>query len=198
MIVELLNTLIQNKISPNQYYLLNCINNSVAPIYINVEMELRLLRPLWISSDNKLTQKSIDFIEFIENTYSIKSKRQIKQVLGNDAITNINIYRELFPKGKLPSGAPARVTVEELTKKFTWFFNTYKSKYSWDLIIEVTKNYIEQYEQNGYLYMRNSSYFVSRQDNNKTIISDLATECELFLEQDEQPIINNKIIRKNG
>ena len=128
MIVELLNTLIQNKISPNQYYLLNCINNSVAPIYINVEMELRLLRPLWISSDNKLTQKSIDFIEYIENTYSIKSKRQIKQVLGNDAITNINIYRELFPKGKLPSGAPARVTVEELTKKFTWFFNTYKFK----------------------------------------------------------------------
>ena len=198
MIVEFLNTLIQNKISPNQYYLLNCIKNSINPLFINIEMELRLLRPSWITSDNKLTQKSIDFIELLENTYTIKTKRQVKQVLGNDSEANIIIYRELFPKGKLPSGVPARVTIEELTKKFTWFFNNYKSRYSWDVIIEVTKNYIEEFESNNYLYMKNSSYFISRQDNNHTIISELANQCDMYLEQDEQPIINNKIIRKNG
>ena len=196
MIEEIISNLINNKISPNQYYLLICINNKTNPLMINIDMELRLLKPIWVTEDNKLTQKAIDFIEYINNTYTIKEKKQVKKILGDNFEENINIYRELFPKGKLPSGVAARVTIQELEKKFTWFFNTYKNKYSWDIIIEATKKYVESYESNNYMYMKNSAYFICKNSTSGGLVSDLANECELYLEQDDEPIVNSKIIRK--
>ena len=46
-------------------------------------------------------------------------------------LTNLTIYREMFPKGLLPSGQAARVPIKELEKKMTWFFENYK--YDWEV-----------------------------------------------------------------
>jgi hypothetical protein len=170
-----------------------CFNKSTTSVHINASMELRILKTDgWVSEDNKLTAKAIQLIDEVELTFTIKQKKQRKTLLGPDALENIIRYREMFPKGLLPSGASARVNVKELEKKFTWFFNTFE--HDWNTIFKATRDYIDLYEARGYLYMQNSSYFISREDKQKNITSSLATACDNILENasDETNLIESK------
>lgn len=147
-------------------------------------MELRILKTDgWITEDNKLTDKAQNFLANIESTFMIKSKKQKKAVLGPEATEMIAQYREMFPKGNLPSGVPGRVHVRELETKFAWFFTNYN--YDWETVLEATKRYIEEYEPKSYMYMKNSAFFISKQDTNKVITSLLATYCDKILEGED-------------
>ena len=64
--------------------------------------------------------------------------------MGNDFSANINTYVMLFPKGKLPSGKPARVNEKTLIDCFRWFFETYD--YTWDQVYAATRKYLNEYE----------------------------------------------------
>lgn len=147
-------------------------------------MELRILKTDgWITEDNKLTDKAHNFLNNIETTFMIKGKKQKKAVLGPEASELIAQYREMFPKGNLPSGVPGRVHVRELETKFAWFFTNYN--YDWETVLAATKKYIEEYEPKNFMYMKNSAFFISKQDTSKVITSVLATYCDKILDGDE-------------
>lgn len=150
-------------------------------------MELRILKTdSWVTDKNELTDKAKHLLEEMDAFYGTKVKKHRRLSLGADALQYINRYREMFPKGELPSGVPARVNYKELEKKFTWFFNTYT--FDWETVLKATHNYIELYEGRGYQYMQNSSYFISRQDHQKNITSTLATFCDQVIEESiEEP-----------
>lgn len=178
---ELLQLCLQHKITLNQMYLLYSIREKVKTIGINVEQELRSLPPNLLK-DNRLTSESIELLSRIELLFK-QNKKKKENILGENYEIQIEKYRMLFPTGKLPSNKPARQPASELKTKFIWFFANYP--YTWEIILKATENYIEEYRATGFMYMRSSAYFISKQDNNKAITSELAAFCELAMNETE-------------
>ncbi len=116
-------------------------------------------------------------------TYLVKTKRQVaSDVLGADLVDKIQEYRELFPKGKLPSGQLARQSVEELKQKFVWFFKTYP-EYDWNLVLDATEYYNAVFKRKGYQFMVTSSYFIKKTNTiSKEVTSKLADYCQEILD----------------
>jgi hypothetical protein len=161
-----------NNLSPNQYYLLCCIYNSITPLKINIHLELRYLKSeSWVTGDNKLTSKATELIIKLESYFSAQSKKKNVAKMGNNFKENIMKYREMFPNIKLPNGKAARSSPGNLENAFNWFFDKYK--YSWDTIFKATTAYINEYQNNNYKFMRTSHYFIKK--NN---VSDLADWCD--------------------
>ena len=51
--MEFFNEMSMSELSPNQYYVLCCMRDSVSPLKINLHLELRnLLTREWITKDN--------------------------------------------------------------------------------------------------------------------------------------------------
>ena len=105
--------------------------------------------------------------------------------MGDEFLENIKTYNECFPATKLPSGVYARVNVKSLENAFRWFFETFD--YSWDVVIQATEKYVEEYSINRYNYMRNSQYFIRKQNTDKTWDSTLATYCDMISQDDYEP-----------
>jgi hypothetical protein len=100
--------------------------------------------------------------------------------MGDDFSTRIEEYLEIFPKFKLPSGKYARSYKKNLENNFRWFFETHS--YDWDTVISATKMYVDEYERQGYKYMRTSQYFIRKLNPaEKTFESELANYCEVYL-----------------
>lgn len=182
---EFCDYLLGQGITPNGYYLLQCIQLKRTPKNINIQLELRLLKSAgWITEQNTLTDKSEPFIESIDNMFTLKVKKAALKHLGTGYGDNVKKYRELFPTGRIPSGTLARYSENELTMRFRWFFANYK--YDWDIILKVTENYVETFAGHGYKGMRNSKYFICKQEEDKSYISDLANECQNYLESEQE------------
>ena len=171
----------QHKITPNQAYLLYSIRDKITPCQINISQELRALQDNWITENNTLTAKSIVFLSQVDAVYSVKKKDK-HVVLGPDYLTKINTYRELFPKGMLPSGQPSRAPIPELEKKFISFFATFP-QYTWDDVMAATKRYLEEYIHSTYI--STSSHFISKQDNQKVQTFKLAAYCDIVTSGEE-------------
>ena len=103
--------------------------------------------------------------------------------MGEDFAQNIDDYLEIFPKFKLPSGKYARSNKKNLENTFRWFFENYD--YNWTTLLSATQRYVNEFEVNGYKYMRTSQYFVRKQATDKTYDSELATYCDVILNGDE-------------
>ena len=147
-------------------------------------MEMRvLIADGYLNKELEITPKGHYAIEKIESHYEVDDGK-IKKKLGLTAkdLENIGKYREIFPKGNLPSGSPARISVKELEKKFIWFFNNYQ--YDWDTILKATKKYVQQYESEGYKFMKTSGYFIYKNGLDRSGGSTLATYCDMVLEGD--------------
>jgi hypothetical protein len=185
---EIFNRLLQEKITPNGLYLLYCINNKIkCSTSINFSIEsLRLRADNWLTEDLQLSDKSLKFIEEIDGFFKKSKKKTSKNLMGDDFLDNIKLYNELFPKGKLPSGVPARVNIKGLENAFRWFFENFS--YSWETVLQATDKYVDEYSMNRYNYMRNSQYFVRKQNTDKTWDSTLATYCDMIEADDyEEP-----------
>lgn len=173
--MEMFDEMSRHGLSPNQYYLLCCIKDSVTPLKINMHLELRnLVSNQWITSDNKLLPKSISLIDSIEKLFSIQKKKTSNILMGKGYKDNISKYREMFPNIKLPNGKAARSAVGNLEKAFRWFFENFE--YDWDTVFKATAHYINKYQKDQWNYMRTSQYFI-RKDN----LSDLADYCDIIL-----------------
>lgn len=184
---EIFNKIVENKISPNGLYLLYCIKNRKKSKEINESIETRvLIASKFITDDHIITAKGEGIMQKIEALYKIEDGNKIKKKDGltTKDLENIKVYRELFPKGSLPSGSPARVPVKELEKKFLWFFNNYE--YTWETILKATKKYINQYEQEGYKFMKTSGYFIVKNGLDRTQASVLANYCDLVLDEKDE------------
>lgn len=162
-----------HKITPNMFYMLLSIENEKRPGVMNLHTELRLLQNAkLITSNNKLSKKAQDILT---EGKQLLEKAQISEDLNED---NIGRYINLFPAIKLPSGKLARSARKNIETAFKWFLKTYD--YPWDVILKATAYYVDSYEKNNYLYMRNSQYFISKTNPDKTKESELANYCEII------------------
>lgn len=177
MIQEVFNKILKEGLTPNQFYLMYCLKNSTSPIKINAYLELRTMDDgFW--HDSKTTEKTDLLIEEIELMFSSRYKETSAHGMGKDYLIEIQKYVELFPKRKLPSGKLARSTIRNLETNFKWFFQNYT--YSWKTILDATARYVDEYENNNYLYMQTSKYFICKTQQDKSKTSELADYCELI------------------
>lgn len=182
----------QSQLTPNQTYLLYSIRSQTTPEQINIHQELRSLTPVWLNpTTSTLTAKSVLFLNQID---TLSGKKAVKishkadtplQKMGEGYLDKITEYRELFPPGMLPSGVSSRKPIPELEKKFFKFFTIFPD-YSWDNIISATKKYVEHYAAEDYKYMKNSAYFISKEDASGAASYELASQIDM-LDQDDLP-----------
>lgn len=180
---QLWNPLLKWKISPNSIYFLHCCKYKVIPATIintNVERLLAETKGL-MDKDGNLTQLGINILEEFETCLSKQKKAVAKAVLGDDFTEKVNEYREMFPKGKIPSGELARQSVKELQDKFVWFFKTYP-EYDWDVVLDATEYYVDTFRKKNYLYMATSSYFIKKTLVTKETMSKLADYCQQIID----------------
>lgn len=183
---ELLNKILEYKITPDACLFLFSIKQKVISQNVDHEkcIENLIDAKMITYEDNNgvkkftITPQGKAFIAKLDN-YFIKAKKKTNiQLMGEDYANNIEAYRSIFPKGKLPSGVPARNNVKALGTAFRWFFESYD--YTWDEVFKATKLYVHEYEKENYMYMMNSQYFISKQDKHRVKKSTLADYCDMI------------------
>lgn len=175
---ELFDDAMQNGVTPNGLYILFCLHSNRYPVNVNITTEIRRLEHAGYVSQFKLTEAGTKLVnKYLSPT---PEKKRTKAVTFNETdLEKIQEFRDLFPKGTLPSGQPSRVPLKELEKKFKWFFQLYD--YDWDTILQATRKYVAKYEIENYQYMKTSGYFISKLDKG-TMTSTLASYCDMILE----------------
>lgn len=178
---EIFNKLIKAGITPNSFYYLYSISQNVAPnIFINASIESkRLQSDAWLDDNNNLTTKANILIEWIDAYFKVSKKKTSVCKMGENYMEKIEEYLKIFPTFKLPSGKYARSDKKNLENNFRWFFDNHE--YSWETVLESTKRYVDEYEANGYKYMRTSQYFIRKQNAaEKSFESELANYCDML------------------
>ena len=167
--------LVKYRISPNQLYLIHCLSEGIVPAnIINAQVEGNISRALGLIDDkNNLTDAAKGVLVEVNNVVGKAKRASQKVLLGKEHEPYIIMYRDLWPKGNLPSGKPARLSLPDLKKKFQDFFKVHN--YSWEIIIKATKEYIRQKEHTQFIMT--SGYFIMKNDQ-----SELASYCELVQE----------------
>jgi hypothetical protein len=169
------NKLLENKLTPNQYYAIYSIKNNTDSQLINLNYEKRSLIVFeWLDSEGKLTEKSENLLNEIEEWFTVKTTKTSKKKLGENFKELIEKYREKFPSGS-HNGRPLRTSYNNTKAAFDKFFGEYK--YDWDIIMKATDLYLSEQENQNYKYCKNSRYFVIKNTNEST----LADYCELVL-----------------
>jgi hypothetical protein len=175
---ELFQKIQRYNITPDQCMILFAFNEGITPSNCNAQDIFNLFEEGYIDKDKSITSEGKKIIVTLNNYFTVNKKKTNKQLLGKSGALNITQYREIFPKGKLPSGVPARNNVKILSENFRWFFAEYD--YSWEEIMKATKMYVNEYQRNNYMYMQNSQYFISKQDKHKVKTSKLADYCDMI------------------
>jgi len=174
-------------VSPNQLYFLDCCRSKIIPSKIIDEFaeKTKCITMGYILENGQLTSPALEMLNEFE-TFLVKTKKKItSEVLGVNFIQRVDEYREIFPKGKFPSGELARQNIQELKDKFVWFFKTYP-EYSWDVILDATDYYLFVKEKMAFQYAICSSYFIKKTDKySKEIKSALADYCQMIVEDPE-------------
>ena len=176
---EIFARLIQEKITPNTYYVLHCLKEKIVPFkFVSKDLEIsRLISDNWLDENLQLTSKSLIFIEELNGYFKKTKKKASIDLMGTAFVQNIEGYVEIFPNKKLSSGKYARVNPKNLEAPFRWFFETYD--YDWVTIFAATEKYVSEYEVKRYEFMRTAQYFLRKQNLDKSYESDLATYCEI-------------------
>lgn len=184
---ELFSKILQHGLTPNAVYVLYCIKEKVkCSDSVNFSLEvLKLKSGNYLTENLELSGNTLKFIQEIEGYFKKSKKKTSKTLMGDEFLENIKTYNECFPATKLPSGVYARVNVKSLENAFRWFFQEFD--YSWEVVIQATEKYVEEYSINRYNYMRNSQYFIRKQNTDKTWDSTLATYCDMISQDDYEP-----------
>jgi len=183
---ELLQNILKQNITPDQLLLLYSINERISVPQINPKSQIGFLVTAGYVNQHKkenktsysITEDGKAIIRKYDNYFIIAKKKTNIQLMGKDFLEKLETYRNIFPAGQLPSGKPGRQNIKSLETTFRWFFENYD--FTWDEIIKATKMYVNEFENKEFLYMKNSQYFVSKQDKNKIKQSDLADYCDMI------------------
>ena len=193
---DIFTRLIQEGLTPNTYYVLHCIREKLVPHkFVNKELECkRLQTDQWLTESLELTSKSLIFMEEINGYFKKTKKKTSQDLMGQDFVRNIEKYVEIFPNKKLSSGKYARVNAKNLEAPFRWFFETFN--YNWEEVIKATERYVDEFSVRRYDFMRNSQYFIRKQDPDKSFESDLATYCEIIRSggNEEQVYFSERVV----
>lgn len=183
---ELLQKILKENITPDQLLLLYSIDERISVPQINPKSQIgSLVKEGYVDQhkkENKLsytvTKEGKSIIRKYNN-YFIKAKKKTNiQLMGKDFAQKLEEYRNIFPAGRLPSGKPGRQNIRSLETAFRWFFENYE--FTWDEIMKASRMYVNEFEDKQFLYMKNSQYFVSKQDKHKVKQSDLADYCDMI------------------
>lgn len=173
--------------SPNQLFLLDCTRDNIQPGRLVHEPydKVECVAKGFLTSEGKLTEKAVVVLDEFE-TLLVKTKKKVATtVLGDEFISRVQEYREMFPTAKLPSGELPRQSVQELRDKFVWFFKTYPY-YDWDLVLDATEYYIMTKRKENWAFMRSSSNFIKKTNpQTKETTSTLADHCQYLLDNPE-------------
>lgn len=187
---EIFQKILKDKITPNQLMLLYAFDQSLGVPQIDAHSELRgLITEKYMVKEGdhyKITGLGKVKMRKYDNYFNKAKKRTSEELMGKDFDANIVKYRELFPRQKLPSGKPARQNVKTLTDGFRWFFDNFD--YTWAEIHNATRKYLNNYEDEGYMYMKNSQYFTVKTLPNKERVSELADYCDIIREGTDDDI----------
>ena len=178
---ELFQIMLKNNLTPNQVLLLFGIKQGVSLPQVTNDDKSALEKLGYLILDNgkyTMSAEAKSLIVHLDNYFTKAKKKTDAQLMGQDFVDKINIYREVFPNIKLPSGKPARVNVKMLSESFRWLFETYD--YTWEQIIKATKMYVNEYRDAQYMYMQTSQYFICKQDKHKVKSSTLADYCDMI------------------
>jgi len=178
---QLFQIMLKNNLTPNQVLLLFGIKQGVSLPQVTNDDKLALEKLGYLTLDNgkyTMSAEAKSLIVHLDNYFTKAKKKTDAQLMGQDFVDKINIYREIFPNIKLPSGKPARVNVKMLSESFRWLFETYD--YTWEQIIKATKMYVNEYRDAQYMYMQTSQYFICKQDKHKVKSSTLADYCDMI------------------
>jgi len=125
--------------------------------------------------DQKLTEEAIKVLISIDDLFAPKKKLKIEELLGPNFAENIERYNQMFPKEKIDDRF-MRNSQRNLEVNFRWFFEN--NSFTWEQIFNATDLMLKEFRMKNYKYMRNSLYFIKKQDAGRMILSDLATYCE--------------------
>jgi hypothetical protein len=173
------------KITPNAFHILWCIKYTQKGIIPNPTTEIRILQSgKLISDDYKITPEGSEILKDGEELLYAVKKPAKNAVIIEDLDHYIDKYLSIFPAGKLPSGKAARVNKKTLSDAFNWFFKNYT--YDWDTILRAAFYYVETYEKDKFRFMKNSQYFIRKQNTDKSWDSELADYCEIILQGEQE------------
>jgi hypothetical protein len=174
---ELFTKIQKYNITPDQCMLLFGLIEGITPSNFQANNIFNLFEQGYIDKNKVITVEGHKVITTLNNYFTVNKKKTDKELLGQIGVININQYRNIFPRGKLPSGVPGRNNIKILTENFRWFFAEYD--YTWEEIIKATNMYVNEYQKNNYMYMQNSQYFISKQDKHKVKTSTLSDYCDM-------------------
>ena len=178
--------LIRYELTPNQFYLLYGIRESITTPLINTSQELRTLKNNgWVLEDNRLSQKSTRVVKEIEGFFKRAQKKTDIAVMGNSYEDNITKYNDLWPKIKLPSNKAARSAKGNLKAPLRWFFENFE--FTWEQVMKATAYYLDEKEKDSWNYCRTSQYFIRKQNTDKSWASELADYCQLIEDGGDSP-----------
>lgn len=179
-------------LTPNGYYVLHATYNKYYhEKFVNIRTEqhrLAMTEFLYEKDDNyTLTDKAITTIKTAEKLL-VEVTKKIKKVPYGTWIDEINQFNNMFPKGKRDGSTIAyRTNPKELHERFCWFFESYP-EYTWELVLNATKKYVEVCTENDVKYLQTSKYFIKKQDKNLEITSTLASLCWNIVEGNDEEI----------
>lgn len=178
---EIFNRIIKTGLTPNAFYVLyNCKQGVECSKLVSASLEVTRLHAEGWLADGNLTPQALNLIQDIDKYFKVSKKKTSANIMGDDFSTRIEEYLDIFPKFKLPSGKYARSDKKNLENNFRWFFENHS--YDWDTVINATKMYVDEYERQGYKYMRTSQYFIRKLNPaEKTFESELANYCEVYM-----------------
>ena len=192
--MEMFSKMTEVGLSPNQFYLLYCSSQNVSSQNINLHQELRfLIQEGWLDTNHVLQPKALTLIAKINSFFIVQKKKTSLQLLGANHTENMTAYVQLFPAIKGGGNVYLRCNIKNLESNFRWFFETYD--YTWEVVLEATRRYVNEHAQNDFKYIRTSKYFIRKQDSGKMITSDLADMCERVLSGEAEEV--KKIFKEN-
>jgi len=200
--LELLEEILKDKITPNQLLLLYGLDESIHFPQINPHLEIRGLKNEGYIIMNEDVDTGVELstkgrqLKIKYDNYFLKSKKNTNSILmGKDYLKKVEEYREIFPAKKLPHGKPARTNVKTLTKNFVWFFKEYDV--TWDEVIAATKRYVNEYELKDFMYMQTSQYFICKSDQSKVKQSQLMDYVDMIrdgIEDEDNNHFSEKVV----
>ena len=136
----------------------------------------------------EITSEGVKVLQLLKEEDIKLNVEYAKPVEGEYSTTQlVDEFREIFPAGSI-NGYPSRGDKRGCLKKMKQFRKNYP-EFSPELILEATKQYIEERKRENYAYLMQAHYFI---DKNK--VSLLASKCEELMESGTKSNTSKNVI----
>jgi len=107
---------------------------------------------------------------------------ELENNIFNNELSWFDKWYELFPKGVKSGSKLVRSDYKTCKAKMEKFVKT--NAFSASTILKATKDYVDEFSNNGYKYMKCATYFINKHDQG----SELAARCQALLDGNNKPV----------